>query len=72
MVTINQLVDYVSDIAGKKIEKNHIEGPMGVRGRNSDNRLIQERLDWSPSHGLREGLEKTYAWIESQLLRNSL
>jgi nucleoside-diphosphate-sugar epimerase len=71
MVTIDTLVDVVSDIAGKRIEKNHIPGPVGVRGRNSDNRLIQERLGWAPSKPLREGLEKTYAWIEQQLLRNA-
>jgi len=71
MVTINQLVDMVADIAGKKIEKNHIEGPQGVRGRNSDNHLIREKLDWAPSQALRTGLETTYAWIETQVRRNS-
>lgn len=71
MVTINQLVDYVADIAGKKIEKNHISGPTGVRGRNSDNRLIEEKLNWRPSQSLREGLERTYAWIEIQVQRNT-
>jgi nucleoside-diphosphate-sugar epimerase len=71
MVTINQLVDYVADIAGKKIRKNHIPGPTGVRGRNSDNRLIQEKLNWSPSKSLRDGLEKTYAWIETQVRSNN-
>ncbi|CAN7291976.1 NAD-dependent epimerase/dehydratase family protein [Phenylobacterium sp. LjRoot225] len=71
MVTIDNLVDVVADIAGKRIEKNHIPGPVGVRGRNSDNRLIQEKLGWAPSRPLREGLEKTYAWIEQQLLRNA-
>jgi nucleoside-diphosphate-sugar epimerase len=71
MVTIDTLVDVVADIAGKRIEKNHIPGPVGVRGRNSDNRLIQEKLGWAPSKPLREGLEKTYAWIEQQLLRNA-
>jgi GDP-D-mannose 3',5'-epimerase len=71
MVTINQLVDYVADIAGKKIEKNHIPGPTGVRGRNSDNRLIEEKLNWRPSQSLREGLERTYAWIELQVQRNA-
>jgi nucleoside-diphosphate-sugar epimerase len=70
MVTINGLVDLVCDIAGKKLEKNHIPGPTGVRGRNSDNRLIKEKLDWQPSLSLREGLEKTYAWIESQVMSN--
>lgn len=71
MVTINQLVDIVADIAGKKIEKNHIPGPTGVRGRNSDNRLIEERLGWGPSQTLRAGLEKTYEWIEWQVRRNA-
>jgi GDP-D-mannose 3',5'-epimerase len=71
MITINQLVDIVADIAGKKIEKNHIPGPLGVRGRNSDNRLIQDRLGWAPSQSLRDGLEKTYAWIERQVMRNT-
>lgn len=71
MVTINQLVDIVADIAGKKIEKNHIPGPQGVRGRNSDNRLIREKRDWAPSQSLRAGLEKSYAWIEAQVRRNS-
>ena len=71
MVTINQLVDIVADIAGKKIDKHHIPGPTGVRGRNSDNRLIEKELGWSPSSTLRAGLEKTYAWIEQQVRRNS-
>ena len=71
MVTINQLVDYVADIAGKKVEKNHIPGPLGVRGRNSDNALIREKLGWAPSQSLREGLEKTYEWIEWQVRRNA-
>lgn len=72
MVTINQLVDIVADIAGKTLHKNHIPGPLGVRGRNSDNRLIEERLGWRPSMTLRQGLEKTYAWIEAQVRRNDL
>jgi len=71
MVTIDRLVDMVADIAGKRIEKNHIPGPTGVRGRNSDNRLIREKLGWEPSEPLRKGLEKTYAWIESQVRRNA-
>jgi len=70
MVSINQLVDVVSDIAGKRLEKNHIDGPLGVRGRNSDNRLIEEKLGWKPSASLRSGLEATYAWIEQQISRN--
>lgn len=70
MLTIDHLVDIVSDIAGKKLEKVHIPGPTGVRGRNSDNRLIKEKLGWQPSKPLREGLEKTYAWIETQVMAN--
>jgi len=60
----------VAEIAGKRIDKNHIAGPTGVRGRNSDNRLIRERLDWAPQTRLRAGLERTYAWIEAQARRN--
>ena len=71
MVSINQLVDMVADIAGKKIEINHIPGPLGVRGRNSDNRLIQERLGWAPTEPLAKGLEVTYGWIEGQVRRNA-
>jgi nucleoside-diphosphate-sugar epimerase len=70
MVTINQLVDIVSDIAGKSLRKNHIPGPTGVRGRNSDNRLIEEKLGWRPSQSLRTGLEQTYSWIEKQIGSN--
>jgi GDP-D-mannose 3',5'-epimerase len=70
MVSINQLVDIVAEIAGKRITKKHIVGPQGVRGRNSDNRLIKEKLDWEPSMPLRQGLEKTYTWIEAQVHRN--
>jgi nucleoside-diphosphate-sugar epimerase len=70
MVTINNLVDIVSVIAGKKLVKKHIQGPLGVRGRNSDNRLIAEKLNWRPLRPLREGLEKTYQWIETQLRSN--
>jgi nucleoside-diphosphate-sugar epimerase len=71
MVTINQLVDMIADISGKTIGKHHIDGPTGVRGRNSDNALIKAELGWSPSHPLREGLEKTYEWIEQQVRSNS-
>jgi GDP-D-mannose 3', 5'-epimerase len=66
MITINQLVDMVSEIAGKKVRKKHIPGPTGVRGRKSDNRLIKEKLGWSPSQPLRKGLEGTYHWIEER------
>jgi nucleoside-diphosphate-sugar epimerase len=62
-------VDMVAGIAGKAIIKRHIGGPTGVRGRNSDNRLIRERLRWSPSTVLADGLRPTYAWISSQVTR---
>lgn len=69
MVTINQLVEMIADIAGKRIEKNYIPGPQGVRGRNSDNRLIRSKLGWEPTARLREGLEATYRWVEGQIGR---
>jgi GDP-D-mannose 3',5'-epimerase len=71
MVTINQLVNLVGDIAGKGVGKKHVPGPQGVRGRNSDNRLIRETLGWEPSRSLREGLKPTYQWIETQVMRNT-
>lgn len=67
MVTINQLAEMVADIAGKKLTLDHIDGPLGVRGRNSDNRLIGEKLGWKPSESLKAGLEKTYSWIKDQV-----
>jgi nucleoside-diphosphate-sugar epimerase len=68
MVTIDELVNIASGIHGKPVAKNFIDGPTGVRGRNSDNRLIREKLNWEPKFSLRDGLEKTYQWIESQIL----
>jgi GDP-D-mannose 3', 5'-epimerase len=70
MVSINGLVTMVCDIAGKKVGVQHIAGPLGVRGRNSDNRLIEEKLGWKPSTSLRDGLSITYKWIENQLRGN--
>lgn len=67
MVTINQLAAMVMEIAGKKLSIRHVSGPTGVRGRNSDNRLIKATLGWAPSKPLRDGMEKTYAWIEAQV-----
>lgn len=67
MVTINQLAQMAMDIAGKKLTVKHIDGPLGVRGRNSDNKLIKEKLGWAPSRPLREGMEKTYSWIAQQV-----
>jgi nucleoside-diphosphate-sugar epimerase len=71
MVSINQLVHMVADIAGKKVEINNIPGPLGVRGRNSDNRLIKTKLGWAPMDPLTKGLEVTYNWIETQVRRNA-
>ena len=67
MVSINQLAEMAIGISGKRISLRHVEGPTGVRGRNSDNRLIREKLGWAPSAYLYAGLEKTYSWIESQV-----
>jgi nucleoside-diphosphate-sugar epimerase len=67
MVTINELARLVIEISGKQLEVTHIDGPTGVRGRNSDNRLIRERLQWAPSRPLVLGLERTYEWIEGQV-----
>jgi GDP-D-mannose 3', 5'-epimerase len=74
MVTINKLAELVMSIAGKTLSIKHISGPLGVRGRNSDNALIREKLGWAPSQPLRKGLEKTYHWIEEQvkLKRNGI
>ena len=67
MVTINNLVDLVASIAEKEIKVKHIDGPLGVRGRNSDNKLIEEKLNWSPTMKLSDGLKLTYNWINSQV-----
>jgi nucleoside-diphosphate-sugar epimerase len=67
MVTINQLADIAAKVAGKYVEKKHIDGPLGVRGRNSNNDLIREKLEWDYSMTLEEGINKTYNWINSQL-----
>jgi GDP-D-mannose 3', 5'-epimerase len=69
MVTINQLATMTMEIAGKKLHLKHIPGPLGVRGRNSDNTLIASTLGWAPSQALRVGLEKTYTWIEAQVAK---
>ena len=67
MISINDFAKMVMDISGKNITIKNIPGPTGVRGRNSDNKLIKEKLDWAPSQPLRVGVEKTYRWIEEQL-----
>jgi GDP-D-mannose 3',5'-epimerase len=69
MVTINQLVDIVEDIAGIKLKRNYnLDAPKGVRGRSSDNTLIKQRLGWAPSISLRDGMAKTYEWIHEQIV----
>ncbi|MCC7400742.1 MAG: NAD-dependent epimerase/dehydratase family protein [Chitinophagaceae bacterium] len=67
MISINDLVKMVAGVAGKKISIKNIPGPTGVRGRNSDNKLIKEKLGWGPSQPLVEGITKTYKWISSQV-----
>ena len=63
MISINDLAHLVASVAGKKISINNIPGPVGVRGRNSDNKLIYEKLSWQPKYDLKAGIEKTYPWI---------
>ena len=70
MVTINQRADIVANIAGIEISKKHIDGPMGVRGRNSDNTKLRETLGWEPGISLEDGLKTTYDWIEEQVMQN--
>ena len=67
MVTINQLVDIAAEVAEKEVSKNHIDGPLGVRGRNSNNDLIREKLDWDYQITLKEGIRYTYYWIREQI-----
>jgi nucleoside-diphosphate-sugar epimerase len=67
MVSINQLVDLASSIEGKHLVKSHIPGPTGVRGRNSNNNLIKEKLNWNYSLPLSEGIKKTYNWIRERI-----
>lgn len=67
MVTINELVHQISDIAEKSVTINHVDGPLGVRGRNSDNTLIDKKLGWKPNYPLKDGLKYTYKWINSQV-----
>jgi nucleoside-diphosphate-sugar epimerase len=68
LVSINQLVSIVEDIAGVSLDRRYnLDAPRGVRGRNSDNTMIQDRLGWQPSISLRSGLEKTYEWVFKQV-----
>jgi nucleoside-diphosphate-sugar epimerase len=70
MVTINALAELTMQVAKKHLKIRHISGPLGVRGRNSDNRLIEERLKWRPRVPLAQGIKKTYPWIEEQVLNS--
>ena len=67
MVSINDLVAMIARVAHKAVTIKHIAGPLGVRGRNSDNRLIARRLGWRPTAPLSEGIAQTYAWIDEQV-----
>lgn len=67
MISINKLAEMVIDISGKNVSVRNIPGPTGVKGRNSDNRLIQHKLGWQPNYALRKGMEQTYRWIEEQV-----
>jgi GDP-D-mannose 3',5'-epimerase len=72
MISINNLAEMVIGISGKTIGIRNISGPLGVRGRNSDNRLIKEKLHWAPSAPLKEGISKTFAWISKQVAKNTV
>ncbi len=72
MVSINQLAAMVMEIAGKQLSVKHIPGPQGVRGRNSDNQLIFEKLGWKPDAPLKDGLRETYKWIDAQVKSSKL
>lgn len=71
MISLNGLAEMVMDIAGKKVNINHISGPLGVRGRNSDNQLIFEKLGWRPSTKLHDGIAITFKWISDQIAKQS-
>jgi nucleoside-diphosphate-sugar epimerase len=67
MISINDFTRMIIDVSGKNLSINNVEGPEGVRGRNSDNDLIKEKLGWKPTQPLRKGIEKTYGWIQEQI-----
>ena len=72
MVTINQLVDTAAKVSGKDVGKIHIDGPLGVRGRNSNNDLIRKELGWDYTQTLEEGIRKTYNWISQQICKETI
>jgi GDP-D-mannose 3', 5'-epimerase len=67
MVSINRLAEIAMKASGRDLEVKHIEGPMGVRGRTSDNTLFREKMKWSPTVSLEDGIARTYQWIEEQV-----
>jgi nucleoside-diphosphate-sugar epimerase len=67
MISIDNLAHLVTKVAGKNLTFNHVPGPLGVRGRNSDNRLIRNQLGWAPVQSLVDGIDRTYHWIEQQV-----
>jgi nucleoside-diphosphate-sugar epimerase len=67
MVSIDRLAEMIMSVAGKKVRLRHVPGPLGVAGRNSDNRLIEKVLGWRPTAKLRDGIARTYPWIERQV-----
>ena len=71
MVTINHLAEIIMEVSGKNVRIKHIPGPLGVRGRNSDNHLIRQKLGWAPSRSLKDGLKTTYAWINEQVAKSA-
>jgi len=72
MVTINQLVDIACEVGDKTVIKNHIEGPQGVRGRNSDNTFIEQSIGWKPSTKLIDGIRETYKWIDVMVMEYNI
>lgn len=67
MISINNLAKLIIEISGKDVKINNIPGPEGVRGRNSDNKIIEKELNWKPSYTLEQGVKKTYEWISDQI-----
>ena len=72
LVSIDRFARMIMEVAGRTLSIRHVAGPLGVRGRRSDNRLIRARLGWAPSLPLRDGLEATYRWIDAQVRAGKL
>lgn len=70
MVTINELAQMIIKISAKNLSLKHIDGPLGVRGRNSDNELIKKKLNWAPNYPLKKGIEKNYLWVKKMIEAN--